>query len=95
MSRAAQSATARSKRAPARGKNCSSACLTKDHESFGECLRAKNLHLNPNLADTNAQKSWDKELDNYESARRQGVEPAGTKQHQIDAAMREAEHGSN
>jgi len=54
-------------------------------------MRSKRLHLTPNLSDTNAQKAWDRELDSYESARRQGVEPAGTKQHQVDAAMREAD----
>lgn len=73
------------------GLRCSAACITKDHRTFGECMRSKRLHLTPNLSDTQAQKAWDRELDSYESARRQGVEPAGTKQHQIDAAMREAD----
>ena len=72
------------------GLRCSAACLTKDHKTFGECMRSKRLNLAPNLSDTVTQKRWDKELDSYESARRQGIEPAGTKQHQIDAAMREA-----
>jgi hypothetical protein len=36
------------------------------------------------------QKAWDKELDSYESATRQGVHPEGTKQHHIDKAMKEA-----
>lgn len=76
-----------------KGLRCSSTCLTKDHRTFGECMRNKNLNLNPNLADTNVQKAWDRELDSYASARRQGVEPAGTKQSQIDAAMKAAESG--
>lgn len=49
------------------------------------------MNLNPNLSDTNVQKSWDKELDSYESAVRQGVQPDGTKQNLVDKAMREAE----
>lgn len=74
-----------------RGKNCSAKCLTRDHKTFGECMRAKNLHLNPNLADTGAQKAWDKELDAYDSARRQGVEPEGTTMTKVNEAMRKAE----
>lgn len=49
------------------------------------------MNLNPNLADTGRQKAWDRELDSYESAVRQGVQPDGTKQHQIDKAMQAAE----
>jgi hypothetical protein len=87
---------ARSKCAPAKGKNCSSACVTKDHKSFGECLRSKNLHLSPHVNDDYQarQSAWDKELNNYDSAVSQGVQPEGTKQHQIDAAMRRVESGS-
>lgn len=73
-----------------KGKNCSAKCLTKDHKTFGECMRAKGLHLRPNLADT-TQKAWDRELDAYESAVRQGVNPDGTKLHQVEKAMREAD----
>lgn len=71
-----------------KGKNCSSACLTKDHKTFGECMRSKNLQLNPNLSDTQRTKSWDGELEAYRSARRQGVQPRGTKMAQIEEAMK-------
>lgn len=74
-----------------KGSRCSSACVTREHRTFGECMRSKGLQLAPNLSDTNTQKAWDKELDSYESARRQGVEPRGTKQHQIDEAMKQSE----
>lgn len=74
------------------GVNCSSSCLTKDHKSFGECVRGKGLQLSPAVNDAygRRQKSWDRELDSYESAVRQGLEPAGTKQHHVDAAFKEA-----
>ena len=74
---------------------CSSSCLTKDHKTFGECLRAKNLQLSPHVNDSYAtrQNAWDRELDGYESAVRQGLNPAGTKQHHVDAAFKEAESG--
>lgn len=57
-------------------------------------MRAKNLQVSPHVNDSyhTGQKAWDKELDNYESAVRQGLNPAGTKQHHVDAAVREAEN---
>lgn len=92
MSRSVRSVAARSKRAVALGEKCSSSCTTKDHSSWGECVRSKGLQVSPAINDTYStrQKSWDKELDNYESARRQGLEPRGTKQHHVDAAFKEA-----
>lgn len=74
-----------------KGTRCSSSCVTRDHQTFGECLRAKNFNLNPHLALTHIQKAWDRELVNYQDAVRQGVQPAGTRQHHIDSAMKESE----
>lgn len=75
--------------------SCSSACATQDHRTWGECVRSKGLQLSPAVNDSYAtrQRGWDRELDNYDSARRQGLNPAGTKQHHVDAALKEAEHG--
>lgn len=72
---------------------CSSSCPTQDHRSWGECVRAKGLQLSPAINDTygTRQRAWDRELDNYDSAVKQGLSPAGTKQHHIDAAIREAD----
>jgi hypothetical protein len=77
-----------------KGLRCSAACLTKDHRTFGECMRAKSLKLSPRINDSygSKQKAWDKELDNYESAVSQGVYPEGTTQAKIDKAMKEAEN---
>jgi len=69
-------------------KNCTSGCPTGGHKSWGECLRAKGLQVQPNIMGASAQKAWDRELNSFESATRQGVMPEGTKQHQIDAAMK-------
>lgn len=76
-----------------KGARCSGACQSKDHRTFGECMRAKNLKLSPAINDSygSSQKAWDKELDNYESAVRQGVQPRGTKQHLIDEAMKSSD----
>jgi len=73
--------------------NCSITCRTKDHKTFGECMRAKGLKISPRISDSYStkQKTWDRELDSYESAVRQGVHPEGTTQAKIDKAMREAE----
>lgn len=54
-------------------------------------MRAKRLNLAPNLLNTGVQKQWDKELDAYDNARRQGVEPEGTTMKKVDEAMRKAE----
>lgn len=78
-----------------KGKRCSASCPTQDHRTFGECLRSKNLQLSPAVNDSygTRQRAWDRELDSYESAVRQGLDPAGTKQHHVDAAIRKAENG--
>lgn len=75
------------------GKNCSASCATGDHYSWGECVRSKGLQVSPAISDSygSRQKQWDRELDGYESAVRQGLEPAGTKQHHVDAAFKEAD----
>lgn len=74
-------------------KNCTSGCPTGGHASWGECMRAKSLRVSPNVNDSYStkQKAWDRELDSFESAVRQGVNPTGTKQHLIDKAIKEAD----
>lgn len=66
------------------------------HLTFGECLRAKHVSFPGVFAtrsqgagsgDRDRQKAWDKELDAFRDARKQGVLPAGTKMPQIKAAM--------
>lgn len=73
--------------------SCSTACPTQDHKSWGECVRSKGLQLSPAINDQygTRQRAWDRELDNYQSAVSQGLEPAGTKQRHIDAALKEAD----
>lgn len=73
------------------GTHCSATCPTRDHATFGECIRNKGLRVAPNLADTGASKAWDGEIQAYKDARAQGIQPAGTKMHQI----REAVEASN
>ena len=54
------------------------------HLTFGSCLRSKNLKVD---TAREGRSAWDSELDAYRDARRQGVQPAGTKMPQIREAM--------
>lgn len=71
-------------------KNCTAGCKTGGHKSWGECLRAKALQVSPAINDqySTKQKSWDRELDGYESARSQGVQPDNATQKEVDKAMK-------
>jgi hypothetical protein len=53
------------------------------------------LQVSPNFNEiySSKQRAWDKDLDHYDSAVRQGLHPEGTQRHQVDAALRQAEHG--
>jgi len=95
VKRVARSAAGRSKTASVLGANCSGTCATRDHTSYGECLRAKGIQLSPHVNGDygSRQKTWDKDLDHYESATRQGLQPVGTQRWQVDKAMKEAENG--
>lgn len=72
------------------GKNCTSGCRTKDHSTWGECMRAKNAvvaYAGIGGGDATAAKKWDAELDAYREARRQGIQPDGTTMPKIEAAL--------
>ena len=61
-----------------------------DEDCFG--CKAKNLQLNAGdargdvIASGTTQKKWNSELEAYRSARAQGIQPNGTRAHQIEAA---------
>jgi hypothetical protein len=68
---------------------CSSNCRTGPHETYGACLRAKNLRTN--ALDGEAlvtQKRADKTLDDYAKARKYGIQPASTRARDVQAAIR-------
>ena len=65
-----------------------------DHIDSEFCLcfgcKARTLQLSTGDAASNKgmpQKKWDKELDLYRSARKQGIQPAGTSTKQIQKAL--------
>lgn len=71
-------------------------CKGENHPTFGACLRSKNIGF-PGVFSTrsngagrgnrSAQKAWDAEIDAYKAARKQGIQPAGTRMPQITAAV--------
>jgi len=76
---------------------CTAGCLTQDCPSWGACVRGKALKItycrsatNPRN-DATAEKRWNKELDLYASARRQGIQPETTKAKDITHALRESD----
>lgn len=71
---------------------CSSRCVDPgSHKSMGECLRSKGIRVayanEGGGFDATAQKKWDKNLDAYESARKEGIQPASTARRHVDAAV--------
>lgn len=74
---------------------CTSGCPTQDHGSYAECLQSKGVGTylaSPSKGlDGTAQKRWDKELDAYKAARKQGIRPDGTTMPKIEAAVRMSE----
>jgi hypothetical protein len=67
---------------------CRTGCRTKDCGSYAKCLRNATVQVGPMWTNSKAIGS---ELDAYASARKQGIQPAGTKSHQIEAAVRASE----
>lgn len=74
---------------------CRTGCVTRDHESYSACLRAglpRIAYANSAMGrDLSTQKRWDANLDSYRAARAEGLQPATTKQRDIDAAKRVAD----
>lgn len=68
---------------------CRTGCKTKDHESWGACIRAAGLQIAPGETAPGqyTSKSWDNELELYREARRQGIQPEGTTLPKIRAAL--------
>lgn len=72
---------------------CRSGCKTRDHASYSECLRAANTRVaycGKGGGDASAQKKWDNDIKHYFNAVNQGIQPEGTKRHQVDKAIKQA-----
>ncbi len=67
---------------------CRTGCRTKDCGSYAKCLRNSTVQVAPMWTNS---KTIHSELAQYAAARRQGIQPAGTKPHQVEAAVRVSE----
>lgn len=54
------------------------------YNTYGEYLRGKNIRIDTGV---NGRNAWDSEIEAYKDARRQGIQPAGTKMKQIREAV--------
>lgn len=74
------------------GEKCRTGCVEKTHSSYAECLRAgapRIAYANSAAGwDASTQRRWDAELDAYRDARAEGIQPAGTRMKDIEAARR-------
>ena len=62
---------------------CRSGCRTRNHGSYAECLRASKSAV---VMGAQVRSNTESELANYRAARSAGIQPAGTRQRDIDAA---------
>jgi hypothetical protein len=68
---------------------CTSGCRTRDHASYGECLRSKAVRTPAmEVEDLTTQKKADKSLDAYAAARKVGIQPASTRPGDVTNAVR-------
>lgn len=68
------------------GENCSSKCETRDHRTFGACMRSMNIKVSG--LSIPALNAWDNELHAYKAAVDKGIQPAGTTMAKVKAAER-------
>ena len=62
---------------------CRTGCKTKDHASYGECLRSANV----TWRDGTKHHNWDRPLERYREARLQGIQPASTNWSDVKQAL--------
>ena len=69
--------------------NCSTGCTTQDHESWGACMRSKNLRTGV-VQDSQSYQTGNRfwtEIKEYRSARAQGIQPKSSKLEDIRSAV--------
>jgi hypothetical protein len=66
---------------------CSAGCPTQNHESWGQCVRSKRLHIQDMWAHAFNQ-GQNKAVDGYVAAREQGIQPASTSPKDVAIATR-------
>lgn len=72
---------------------CRSGCPTNDHENWGACARAACFQIDKHgLSDAGAtDRRKEKQIKEYQSVRKEGIQPAGWKPSDLDHARRMTE----
>lgn len=71
---------------------CKCSWAEEPHPTFGACLRSKGLNIGTVNHDVSAtHKAWDKHLNKYAQARRDGLQPTQCTPQAVNAAYAEAE----
>lgn len=70
--------------------SCTSGCLTRNHRSWGDCVKSKNISIN-DPGGTGSARKWDGDLQAYADAKAQGIQPSGIDRPSIDRAVRISE----
>lgn len=69
---------------------CATSCKTKNHKTFGECLRAQNIRVaycGIGGGDATVQRQWDRDNEAFRSAVRQGIHPKTTNRRDVEDAV--------
>lgn len=65
---------------------CKCTWAQSPHATWGDCIRAKGIQVG-DLMGRNRNRQLDKSLDNYEAARRQGIQPKTTSARDVRKAV--------
>jgi hypothetical protein len=69
---------------------CKCAWARTPHATWGDCVRSKGLQVG-DLKGRGRNRAFDKSLDDYESARRQGIQPDTTFARDVRRAVRQSD----
>lgn len=68
---------------------CTTGCPTPGtHATWGECLRAKGLQIQPGIMDAPARREFDAENSMYASARADGIQPKAVTRSAVEQARK-------
>lgn len=70
--------------------NCRTGCPTQDHESWGACARASNFSTLVGDGVT-ANRQMERDLSEYRSLRRQGLQPQSVRRPFVEATKKAAD----
>lgn len=75
---------------------CSAGCKTRDHRTYGECLRSKSIRhhaLGGTQHSRSQQRKFERENEMYRQAVKDGLQPARVSEEAVNAAYEAAARG--